>query len=239
MSSAPSRHQAMSTAFVELADTLHETFDEAEFLQVLVDRCVTLLPVAAAGLLLADHRGVPQVVAASSAVTQAVETLQMESGQGPCLDCHRLGLPVSAPDLVNGIAGRWPAFTAAARRAGFAAVHTFPMRLRADGLGALDLFAGHSGVLAADTAATAQAFADVASIGLLQQRAIRHGQTVADQLQTALRSRIMIEQAKGLIAGRHGLDIDASFEMLRNAARSRNLRLSDLAAAVVRGQELQ
>ena len=238
MSSAPSRQQTLSTVFVELADTLHETFDVAEFLQVLIDRCVTLLPVTAAGLLLADERGDLQAVAASSATTHLLESSQVSSGQGPGLDCHRLRGPVSAPDLRGADGDRWPDFADEARRAGFAAAHAFPMRLRADGLGVLDLFDQRSGQLRGDTAAIAQAFADIASIGLLQERAIRRGQVVADQLQTALQSRIMIEQAKGLLAGRHGLDIDASFALLRNAARSRNQRLSDLAAAVVRGQEL-
>jgi hypothetical protein len=238
MSAAPSRQQTLSTVFVELADTLHDTFDVAEFLQVLIDRCVTLLPVTAAGLLLADQHGELEVVAASSAPTQQLESHQVRSGQGPCLDCHRLRAPVSAPDLAGADGARWPEFTREALKAGLAAVHAFPMRLRAEGLGALDLFGRCSGSLAADTAAVAQALADIASIGLLQQRAIRRGQTVADQLQTALQSRIMIEQAKGLIAGRHGLSIDASFELLRSAARSRNQRLSDLAAAVVHGQDL-
>lgn len=239
MSAEPSRQQTLSTAFVELADTLHETFDVAEFLHVLIDRCVTLLPVAAAGLLLAGPHGELEVVAASSTTTHRLEAIQVRSGQGPCVDCHRLRAPVSAPDLPGRDGRRWPEFAAEAGRAGFAAVHAFPLRLRAEGLGALDLFGQVSGLLAAETAATAQAFVDIASIGLLQQRAIRHGQTVAGQLQTALQSRIMIEQAKGLIAGRHGLDIDASFELLRKAARSRNQRLSDLAVAVVRGQDLR
>jgi hypothetical protein len=199
---------------------------------------VTLLPVTAAGLLLADQHGELQVAAASSATTHLLESFQVRSGAGPGLDCHRLRAPVSAPDLLGTDRDRWPEFADEAGRAGFAAVHALPMRLRADGLGALNLFGRCSGQLAGDTAATAQAFADIASIGLLQERAIRRGQTVADQLQTALQSRIMIEQAKGLIAGRHGLDIAASFELLRTAARSRNQRLSELAAAVVRGRAL-
>ena len=232
MSAAPS----LSTVFVELADTLHETFEVSDFLQVLVDRCVTLLPVTAAGLLLADPRGEPQVVAATSLGAQLLLAAQVRSGRGPGFDCHRLRTPVSAPDLPGADRDRWPGFADEARRAGFAAVHVFPMRLRAEALGALSLFRPRPGELPAEAADTAQAFADVASIGLLQERAIRHGQVVAGQLQNALQSRIEIEQAKGLIAGRHGLDVEAAFALLRGAARSRNQRVSDLAAAVVRGR---
>ncbi len=238
MSAGATRQQVLSTVFVELADTLHETFDVAEFLRVLVDRCVTMLPVTAAGLLLANHRGELQVAAASSAPALLLESFQVRSGHGPCLDSHRLRAPVSAPDLPGADGDRWPEFAGEASRSGFAAVHAFPMRLRAERLGALNLFGHRRGVLVGDTAATAQAFADIATIGLLQERAIRHGQVVAGQLQTALQSRIMIEQAKGLIAGRYGLDIDAAFTLLRNAARRRSQRLSDLAGAVVRGQDL-
>jgi hypothetical protein len=231
MSAAPN----LSTVFVELADTLHETFEVSDFLQVLVDRCVTMLPVTAAGVLLADHRGEPQVVAATSLGAQLIQAAQVRSGRGPGFDCHRLRTPVSAPDLPGADRDRWPGFADEARRAGFAAVHAFPMRLRTDCLGALSLFRPRPGELPAETVDTAQAFAGVASIGLLQERAIRHGQGVAGQLQDALQSRIETEQAKGLIAGRHGIDVEAAFALLRGAARSRRQRVSDLAAAVVRG----
>lgn len=238
MSAGPTRQQLLSTVFVELADTLHEPFEVVDFLHVLVDRCVTLLPVTAAGLLLADQRGELRVAATSSAAAQSLESFQVRAGRGPCLDAHRLRAPVSAPDLPGADRGRWPEFADEAGRSGFAAVHALPMRRRTERLGALNLFDRRPGALAGDAAATAQAFADIASIGLLQERAIRRGQVVVDQLQTALQSRIMIEQAKGLLAGRHGLDIDAAFALLRNAARSRNQRISDLAGAVIRGQDL-
>jgi len=83
----------------------------------------------------------------------------------------------------------------------------------------------------------AKALADVATIGLLQQRAIRGRDILTEQLQTALNSRVLIEQAKGVLAERLQLDLDQAFALLRRGARDRNRRLSELAQAVVDGTE--
>ncbi len=225
----------LADVFVEMADTLVDDFDVIDFLHVMTKRCVQLLGVSAAGLLLTDGQDTLQVVAASSERTRLLELFQLQTNQGPCVDCFRTGQPVSVADL--GFAGRWPRFTAAAAGVGFASVHAVPMRLRAEVIGALNLFDTRSGALDADKLRIGQALADVATIGLLQQRAIRRRDTITEQLQTALNSRVLIEQAKGVLAERLHLDVADAFTLLRTTARSHNRRLSELARAIVDGTE--
>lgn len=225
----------LADVFVEMADTLVDEFDTIEFLHVLTARCVQLLGVSAAGLLLTDQQNTLQVVAASSERTRLLELFQLQTDQGPCVDCFRTGQPVSVADLPS--AGRWPAFTAAAAEVGFAAVHAMPMRLRTEVIGALNLFDTTPGPLAEAKLRIGQALADVATIGLLQQRAIHRRDTLTEQLQTALESRVLIEQAKGVLAERLHLDMDEAFTLLRGYARNNNRRLSDLAQTVVDGSD--
>jgi len=225
----------LADVFVEMADTLVDDFDVIDFLHGLTERCVQLLGVSAAGLLLTDQRDALQVVAASSERTRLLELFQLQTDQGPCVDCFRTGQPVSVADLSS--ADSWPRFTAAAAEVGFAAVHAVPMRLRAQVIGALNLFDTVPGPLDEGKLRIGQALADVATIGLLQQRAIHRRDILTEQLETALRSRILIEQAKGVLAERLHLDMAEAFTLLRNGARSRNRRLSDLAQAVVDGSE--
>src|SRR5690242_5702107 len=220
----------LADVFVEMADTLVDDFDVIDFLHVLTERCVQLLGISAAGLLLTDGQDTLQLVAASSERTRLLELFQLQTDQGPCVDCFRTGQPVSVADLPS--AGRWPRFTAAAAEVGFAAVHALPMRLRTEVIGALNLFGTSPGALAEEKLRLGQALADVATIGLLQQRAIQRRDTLTEQLQTALNSRILIEQAKGVLAERLQLDMEKAFALLRGNARSTNRRLSDLAQAV-------
>jgi transcriptional regulator with GAF, ATPase, and Fis domain len=229
------RERQLAAVFVEMADTLVADFDAIEFLHVLADRCVSLLEVSAAGLLLTDQRGALRVVAASSEETRLLELFQLQSDEGPCLDCFHTRQPVGVADLATDGAPRWPRFSAEARRVGFASVHALPMRLRDDAIGALNLFDVRVGSLPAETLGVAQALADVATIGLLQERIIRRGATLAEQLQTALNSRILIEQAKGVIAERKHVDVGRAFALLRTAARSQNRHLSEFASEVVDG----
>jgi transcriptional regulator with GAF, ATPase, and Fis domain len=228
--------QQRAEAFVEMADTLVDDFDLMDFLHVLTDRCVRLLNVSAAGLLLTDQRGALQLVAASTEQTRLLELFQLQTDQGPCVECFRTGEPVEVVDLAAAT-DRWPRFVQAAHRIGFAAVHALPMRLRTDVIGALNLFSTQARPLDPDIVRLGQALADVATIGLLQARAIRQSDVLAEQLQTALNSRVLIEQAKGVIAERRHIDMDRSFTLLRGSARARNRRLSDLARAVVDGSE--
>jgi GAF domain-containing protein len=227
--------QLLSATFVELTDTMVADFDLIDFLHVLTSRSVELLNVSAAGLLLADPRGELRVVAASSEAARLLELFQLQSDQGPCLDCFRSGRPVSATDL--GAGQRWPQFAAAAKEAGFCAVQALPMRLRDQVIGALNLFRATTGPFPADAVHVGQALADVATISLLHERSMRRTDTLNEQLQTALNSRVIIEQAKGKLAERLGIDVSQAFDLLRDQARNRNQRLSDLARAVVDGTQ--
>jgi transcriptional regulator with GAF, ATPase, and Fis domain len=228
----------IADVFVELADTLVDDFDIMDFLHVLTERSVTLVRASAAGLLLADERGTLQVVAASSERTRLLELFQLQTDQGPCVDCFRTGQPVTVTDLTDLTdAARWPRFSAAAAEVGFAAVHAVPMRLRTETIGALNFFDTQPGAIDESKLRLGQALADVATIGLLQQRAIHRRDAVTEQLQTALNSRVLIEQAKGVLSERLQLSVDDAFTLLRGTARRQNRRLSDLALAVIDGSE--
>jgi GAF domain-containing protein len=228
--------QLLSETFVELTDTMVADFDIIDFLHVLTSRSVELLDVSAAGLLLADPRGELRVVAASSEAARLLELFQLQGDQGPCLDCFRSGRPVTATDL--GADPRWPQFAAAAGQAGFSAVQALPMRLRDQVIGALNLFRGGTvGAFDPEVAHVGQALADVATISLLHDRSMRRTDTLNEQLQTALNSRVVIEQAKGKLAERLGIDVNQAFALLRDQARNRNQRLSDLARAFVDGTQ--
>ena len=224
--------QQLARVFVELADTLVADFDVIGFLHLLTARCVNLLEVDSAGILLTDQQGQLRLVAASSEQTRLLELFQLQSDQGPCLDCFTTGQPVASSDLSADIQ-RWPVFAAAARRAGFAAVHALPMRLRDNIIGTLNLFSATGGGLGLSTTALGQAFADVATIGILSERAAREKHLLSQQLQIALNTRVIIEQAKGTLAERRGLSMDQAFSTLRDYARSHNRKLADVALAVI------
>jgi GAF domain-containing protein len=228
-----SREQHLAAAFVELVDTLVDDYDVVDLLDRLAGHSVRLLGVTAAGLLLDDQRGGGlRVLAASSEQTRLLELFQLQTDQGPCLDCVHTGQPVSVPDLADATA-RWPRFAPVAVRQGFRAVHALPLRLRNQTIGALNLFHDQPTTLTADELRLGQALADAATIGILHERAVRRGETLIEQLQTALNSRVIIEQAKGFLADRGGLDVDQAFNLLRRYARDHNLRLSDTARRVV------
>src|SRR5579863_6768843 len=225
----------LSETFVELTDTMVADFDVIDFLHVLTSRSVELLDLSAAGLLLADPRGELRVVAASSEAARLLELFQLQSDQGPCLDCFRSGRPVTATDLSAD--QRWPRFAAAAGQAGFGAVQALPMRLRDQVIGALNLFRAAPGGFDAEVVHVGQALADVATISLLHDRSMRRSDTLNEQLQAALNSRVIIEQAKGKLAERLGIDVNQAFAILREQARHHNQRLSDLARAFVDGTQ--
>ncbi|HEY3956279.1 MAG TPA: GAF domain-containing protein, partial [Streptosporangiaceae bacterium] len=173
MSMGQDREQMLAATFVELADTLVADFDVVDFLHGLADRCVRLLGVDAAGLMLADQRGSLRVIASSSEQARLVELFQLQYDEGPCLECFHTGLPVSEAD-VAAAGQRWPAFAPAAAEAGFAAVQAVPMRLREEVIGAMNLFMVAPGGLDETGLRVGQALADVATIGLLQERNFRH-----------------------------------------------------------------
>ena len=222
----------LTRAFVDLADTLVDDFDVIELLMVLSRRCVESLDVDEAGVMLTDVNGHLHVAASSSERARLLELFELQNDEGPCLDCFRSGEPVASSDL-GAPDGRWPRFAAEALEAGFRSAHALPMRLRGQVIGALNLFSARSLELPDDDARVAQAFADIATIAILQEWQLREQVRVAGQLQAALDSRVIIEQAKGVIAERHDVDMESAFAMLRTSARNTNRRLSDLARDVV------
>ncbi|WP_344672265.1 GAF and ANTAR domain-containing protein [Catenulispora yoronensis] len=228
------RERQLVETFVEVADTLVDDFDVIDFLLTLAERCVQLLDVDAAGIMLIDQRGHLHAAAASTENARLVELFELQTDAGPCVDCCRSGEPVINADL-DANAERWPQFAEAARRSGFVAVHALPLRLRQTIIGALNLFSTENRVLADDDVRVGQALGDVATIGILAQRGLYQADLLAAQLQSALNSRIVIEQAKGVLAERRGISVDEAFELLRGHARRRNLRLSDVAREVAEG----
>lgn len=226
------RERAVSQAFVSLASSLATGCDVVDLLSVLTGDCARLLDVASAGVLLADRQEVLHVMAASSEDTRQVQVFQLQRAQGPCLDCYRDGSAVGVADLAK--AGeRWPEFVPAARAAGYGSVHALPMRLAGSTLGTLGLFGAGAGALNADDLNLGQAFADVASVALVQDRASADRSVVTEQLQAALASRVVIEQAKGVLAQRGDLDMAQAFAVLRRYARDHNHGLTNVARAVV------
>jgi transcriptional regulator with GAF, ATPase, and Fis domain len=224
--------EQLAEVFVEMADTLVDDFDLVDFLDTVTSTASELGGARAAGLLLADERGGLQLMAASDQRAEMLELFQIQAMEGPCHDCYRQGSAVVNADL-RAASARWPQFAPRAVAAGYRSVHAFPMRLRRDVIGALNLFGTEAVDLHDGDVRVIQALADVATIGLLQERSIRQSEDLASQLQAALSSRVVVEQAKGALAQIHGGTPDEGFERLRRYCRSRHLRLSDVARAVL------
>ncbi len=226
------RETDIAQTFVSLASSLANGNDVVDLLTELTADCARLLDVASAGLLLADHRGVLHVMAGSSEATRNLELFQLQRDQGPCLDCYRTGQAVIVEDLIAD-AAKWPQFALAAAEAGFRSVHALPMRLRDNVLGGLGLFGTTVGALGESDLQLGQALADVASVALVQATAAADKQTLNLQLQGALDSRIIVEQAKGVLSERADVDMEAAFNHLRRFSRDHNRRLSEVAKALV------
>ena len=228
------REAALVRTFLELTDTLVDDFDVVDLLTMLADRCVEVLDVSAAGLMLASPDGELRVVASSSDTMRMLELFELQSEEGPCMDCYRTGDAV-VKERLSTTDSQWPRFAPRALDSGFRAVHAVPMRLRSQTIGALNLFRAEPGGLAEADVIAAQAFADVATIAILQHRAVVQAQVINEQLSNALNSRIVIEQAKGMVAERTGINMEQAFNLLRAHARNNNLRLADVATDVVGG----
>ncbi|MBM0128266.1 GAF and ANTAR domain-containing protein [Pimelobacter simplex] len=224
--------QRLARVFVELADTLVDEFDTLDFLSTLTERSVELLNADAAGVILADARGVLHVVASTSDQAQLLELLELQNDEGPCLDCLQSARPV-----VNVGGGesqeRWPRFSTALAEVGFASAHAIPLRLRDSVVGAMNLFCAADSQLSEDDVAMGQALADIATIGLLQERAVRQSGLIAEQLQTALDNRVLIEQAKGVLMASAEIDVDQAFRLMREYSRRNNYAVKDVARQVV------
>lgn len=231
MTETPREERVLQT-FAKLADTLVAGYDVVDLLQMLVDVCRELLDADAAGILLADDSGVLEVVASTSEAGRLVEMMQVGAEAGPGIESLRTGRLVTVP-VLDGLPTEWSTFRDAALAQGYASTHAVPLRLRETTIGTLNLFRTAPGELSARDLVTAQAFADVATIGILHERAMRENVVVREQLQSALNSRIVIEQAKGVVAHGAGVSIDASFDIIRGYARSHRLGISVVAARLV------
>lgn len=228
------RSVRVADVLVELADTLAESFDPVDFAQTLAERCVELLAADASGVMLVDQRGELRLVAATMERARQLELFELQIDEGPCLDCFAAGRAITNVDL-HRAAPSWPVFTPAAKAAGFRSTSALPMRLRGQVIGALNVFADQLPALRDSDLAIAQAMADVATIGLLQERTVHEKSALSRQLQTALDSRVLIEQAKGMLAALTGVPVAGAFDRMRRHARRNGTPLTSVAAAVLDG----
>jgi len=228
------REDRLIETFVKLADTLVDNYDIIDFLQTLAERSVDLVDVSAAGIMLADSEGKLRHAACSNEQMRFVELLELQLEEGPCFDAFRTHEPVvcASPEEA---ARRWPRFTPQAREGGFEGYSAVPMRLRAETIGALNLFSSDARTLSADDIKVVQAMADIATIGILQERLIRDAHAFSTQLQVALESRVVIEQAKGIVAEHSNVTVDEAFERIRTYTRAHNRLLSDTARQIIDG----
>ena len=226
------RQAALAERFVALADTLVDDFDVVEVLDGLMGTCLELLDVEEAGLMLTDPRGGLQRVASSSEEARLLELLQVQAREGPCFESVKTGEIIVVDDIAA-TRDRWPTFAERAVADGFLSVYAIPLRLRDVVVGGLNLFGDHTGALDDDGQVIAKALADVATIGILQQRSIHRSSLLAENLQSALNTRIVVEQAKGVLSERGQMPMDQTFDLLRSFARSHNLKLSELARSIV------
>ncbi|MCR8671766.1 GAF and ANTAR domain-containing protein [Agrococcus sp. HG114] len=222
----------MSAAFVRFAEMLTSEYDVVELLHSVLLECVELLDVDAGGLLLTDSSGELELVASTSERVELVEIMQLNAGDGPCVEAYRTGSIISVAD-VGATGGSWRRFREAARVQGYASAYAIPMRLRSETIGSIGLFREQEGELSGADSAAAQALAHLATIGIMHERSTRESSLLTEQLQRALESRIVIEQAKGVVTEAAGVDVDEAFRLLRQHARSRGATLRSVAEQVV------
>ncbi len=229
-----SREADVVKSLVEMADTLVDDYDVVDLLTGMAGRCVSLLGASAAGVMLASPSGSLGLVASSSEAMRLLELFELQAAEGPCVDAFHSGETVEHEVLTSG-SGRWPLFTAAALEAGFSSALAIPLRWRDGILGALNILSVSPEPMAEPDRIVARAFADLAALSIVQHRATAEARRLNEQLSAALASRIVIEQAKGVISERAGVDLADAFSRLRSYARNNNLRLTDVARAAVDG----
>jgi GAF domain-containing protein len=228
--------ERLADVFVGVADTLVADFDIIDFLHSVAGHATEMSGAAAAGLMLTDLNGGLQYVAASDESARLLELFQIQHDEGPCLDCYRSGSPVTEVDL-TAASSRWPAFAQHALAAGVTSVHAFPLRLRDQVIGALNIFGSEARALDADESRILQSLADLATIAILQERLIQRAELLTEQLQYALNSRVVIEQAKGAVARSLGVSVEEAFELMRQHARRERIGLTGLALSIVESPE--
>ena len=225
------REARVSAAFVSLTEKLVSEFDLVDLMHTLIDACIDLLNTDAGGLLLADANADLQLMASSTEDVDIMEVVQLAAEAGPCWECFTTGRAITMGDIEKD-GGSWPEFQRSALKTGYRSVHATPMRLHGRTIGSMNLFHTKVGALNERDIALAQALTDVATIAILQERGTRQLRDLSTQLQGALDSRIVIEQAKGLIAQSLNISLDEAFAILRNHARSTNQSLQTVAGAV-------
>ena len=226
------REAQLLQTFARLADTLVDDYDVVDLLQSLVDACRDLLGTTAAGILIADQNGDLEVIVSTSEASRLVEVMQLGAEAGPCIECYRTGAHVSLPSIVDS-PPEWEQFRDSAVEQGFASAEAIPLRLRETTIGTLNLLGAEPGRPSEENLIAARAFADVATIGILHERSIRESTVLTEQLQMALRTRVVIEQAKGVVSHTNGVPVDQAFNLIRAYARRHQLRLSDVAVRLV------
>lgn len=229
------REEHLIETFVTIADSLVADYDVVDLLQTLIEECTELFDAAAAGILLVNSDQEFEVIVSTNERSELLGLMQLRVGEGPCVEAITTGKVVTVGDL-DAVAERWPRFASAARESGYVAIHAIPLRLRDSTIGSLNLFRNHTGELNAADAAAAQALSDVATISILQERLVRESDLARGQLQRALDSRVVIEQAKGYLAHTQGIDMDTAFARIRQHARSTQTRLGVVAAQVITGE---
>lgn len=223
--------------FVELADSLTEEFEVADFLERLCMRCAELLDVPAAAILLVDRRGELEAVAATDERTRVLAQSALQQTRNPCVECYRSGTARVNIDLTDPAVSRtWRPFAIRAAGAGFRMAHTVPLRVREETAGALTLFHSERVRLWPEDSVLAQALADIATAAVLQQRALEDSRIEAVRFQSVLDALVVIEQAKGVLAERWNSSVEQAFTALSGYARTHRLRVSELAHAVIDGR---
>ena len=225
--------ERLADVFVDVADTLVADFDLIDFMHTLAGHAAEITGTSSVGVMLADQDGILHYMGSSSESARLLDLYQLQNQEGPCLDCFRSGRPVEHTDLANA-ADRWPAFAPRAIEAGIRSVHAIPLKLRDRVIGAMNLFGAEPVPLAPPQVRVVQALADLATIGIIQEQAMTRAEVLNEQLQAALNSRIVIEQAKGAVAQTFGISVEEAFELLRSQARSRRVLLTELAQTVLR-----
>lgn len=229
---AQTREAQLAHTFVTLADTLVADYDIVDVLQTLVEQSSRILEAADAGILLPNASGELEVVASTSERSHLISLLQLRADEGPCVDAYTSGKVVSVDNIAATYA-RWPSFATAAEAVGYQSMYAIPMRLRTETIGSLNLFSDRAGPMPSADTTIARALADVATISILQERALRESDIAREQLQRALDSRVLIEQAKGVLAHTERIEMDEAFAMLRSRARSSGRRLSLVAQEII------
>lgn len=229
-----SRETLLVRTFVTVADSLVADYDIIDLLQTLVDRCTDLFDASAAGIILGPDDRHLEVIVSTGEASRSIGLMQLRAGEGPCVEAVTSGRVVSVSSRAE-MHDRWPTFADASSESGYVSVHAIPLRLRGETIGSLNLFRDLEGALNESDATAAQALADVATISVLQERVIRDSTLVREQLQRALDSRVVIEQAKGVISHTHQLDMDSAYRLIRYHSRSSQTSLSAVAAGVIDG----